>query len=302
MVSHVIVGFAHSTRNAQHISLDFMSAFFCTYFVLAFSTPAAHYFGKDKSRIVIVNLGGVDMRQTLVFVAVLLVMSGCATYIPPGAKADLQVFAPADIQAGFAAKPTSPFPASIAVVRVQAPTYNNYNLQQRGGNYGSGRYSVILAKEAGEDLQLDRVRKSQQVAGLVSINRMLLPERLEGDRELRAAASRLQADLTFLYTFDTAFFDTDMSKPLTVITLGLSPTRKISAATTCSALLIDTRTGYVYSAYEVTERSETLSTSWGSRDSADETRRKNEQEAFKKLIDEFVATWANVLERHGKAG
>ncbi len=209
------------------------------------------------------------MKRILVLAAIAVIMSGCATYIPPGAKADLQVFAPPDIQAGFAAKPTSPFPASIAIVRVQAPTYTNYYLQQRGGSYGSGRYSVILTKEADEDLQMERVGKLQQVAGIVSINRMLLPERLEGDREIRAAASRLQADLVLLYTFDTAFFDTDVAKPLTVITLGLSPTRKISAVTTCSALLLDTRTGYVYSAYEVTERAETFSTSWGSRDSAD---------------------------------
>lgn len=104
--------------------------------------------------------------------------------------------------------------------------------------------------------------------------------------------------MILLYTFDTSFFDTDMAKPLTVITLGLSPTRKISAATTCSALLIDTRTGYVYSAYEVTEKAETFATSWGSRDSADEARRGNEQKAFEKLVDEFVTTWPKVLERH----
>ena len=242
------------------------------------------------------------MRKALIFGSIALLISGCATYIPPGAKADLQAFAPPDIQAGFAAKPTNPFPASIAVVRVQAPTYTNYYLQQRGGTYGSGRYSVILAKEAGEDLQLERVTTLQQVAGIVTINRMLLPDRLEGDREIRGAASRLQADLVFLYTFDTSFFDTDQAKPLTVITLGLSPTRKISAVTTCSALLMDTRTGYIYSAYEVTERAETFSTSWGSRDSADEARRNNEQVAFKKLVDEFTTTWPRVLERHRKKG
>ena len=161
---------------------------------------------------------------------------------------------------------------------------------------------MILAKEADEDLQLERVSKLRQVAGLVTINRMLLPERLEGDKEIRGAASRLQADLVFLYTFDTSFFDTDQAKPLSVITLGLSPTRKISAVTTCSALLMDTRTGYIYSAYEVTERTETFSTSWGSRDTADEARRNNERDAFKKLIDEFATTWARVLERHGKKG
>jgi len=242
------------------------------------------------------------MRTALIIGAIAILVSGCATYIPPGAKADLQAFAPPDIQAGFAAKPTNPFPASIAVLRVQAPTYTNYYLQQRGGSYGSGRYSVILAKEADEDLQLERVSKLRQVAGLVTINRMLLPERLEGDKEIRGAASRLQADLVFLYTFDTSFFDTDQAKPLSVITLGLSPTRKISAVTTCSALLMDTRTGYIYSAYEVTERTETFSTSWGSRDTADEARRNNERDAFKKLIDEFATTWARVLERHGKKG
>ncbi len=240
------------------------------------------------------------MRHALLIPVIAFLVSGCATYIPPGPKADLQVFAPADIQVGFAVKPTNPFPASLAVIRVQAPTYSNYYLERRGGRYGSGKYSVVLAKEADEDTQLERVRTLQQVAGLVTINRMLLPERLEGDREIRGAASRLQADLILLYTFDTAFFDTDVAKPLTVITLGLSPTRKISAVTTASALLIDTRTGYIYSAYEVTERAETFSTSWGSRDTADEARRKNEQDALKKLVDEFVATWPKVLARHGK--
>ena len=233
---------------------------------------------------------------------IVLILSGCATYIPPGSKADLQVFAPPSIQEGFSLKPSNPFPASIAVVRVQAPTYSNYNLQQQGGRYGSGRYSVIAAKEVDEESQFERVGRLPQVAGLVTINRMLLPERLESDQEIRAAASRLQADLVLLYTFDTSFFDTDLAKPLTVITLGLSPTRKISAITTASALLVDTRTGYIYSAYEVTEKAQTLSTSWGSRDSADETRRKTEQEAFRKLIDEFIATWPKVLERHRTGG
>ena len=51
-------------------------------------------------------------------VAALVALFGCASYIPPGAKADLQAFAPASIQEGFAAKATSPFPASIAVVQI----------------------------------------------------------------------------------------------------------------------------------------------------------------------------------------
>lgn len=247
-----------------------------------------------------INSSGVPMKSTLILCFVALLLTGCATYIPPGAKADLQAFAPPDIKAGFAAKPTNPFPASIAVVRVQAPEYTSYHLRRYGGCYGSGRYSVVLVKEADEDSQLERFENLAKVAGIVSINRILIPERLESDKEIRGAASRLQADMVFLYTFDTSFYDIDVAKPLSVITLGLSPTRRIFAVTTCSAVLIDTRTGYIYSAYEVTKRAETFSTSWGSCDTADEERRNNEREAFKLLIDDLTTSWPKVLERHGQ--
>ena len=242
------------------------------------------------------------VRLLLILAVLVLSFSGCATYIPPGAKADLQAFAPPNIEKGFAAKPTSPFPASVVAVRVQAPSYSNYNLRRGGGQYGTGRYSVITTREVEEQTQFDRVTALPQVSGLVTLNRLLLPARLDGDREIREAASRLQADLVFLYTFDTAFFDSDAAKPLTVITLGLSPTRKITAVTTVSALLLDTRTGYIYSAYETTEREAMISTSWGSSDTADEARRKTERRAFGKLVDDFVASWPKLLQRYEKKG
>ena len=227
---------------------------------------------------------------------------GCSTYLTPGAKADLQAFSPTNIQEGFAAKPTNPFPASIAAVRVQAPTYTNYNLQRNGGSYGTGKYSVIIAREVEEQAQFERINQLPSVAGVVALNRMLLPSRLDSDREIREAASRLQADLVFLYTFDTSFIDTDAMKPLSVITLGLSPTRKISAVTTASGLLLDTRTGYIYSAYEVTEKAGSLATSWGSGDAADAVRRKTEKDAFGKLVDEVAASWPKLLARSQTKG
>jgi hypothetical protein len=229
-----------------------------------------------------------------------LALAGCSTYIPPGAKADLQSFAPQSIQEGFAAKPSNPFPASIAAVRIQGSGYNNYHLRRHGGQYGAGRYTVIMTREVEDQTQFDRVATLPQVAGLVALNRMLLPEKLENDRQIREAASRLQTDLVFVYTFDTAFFDTDKATPLTVITLGLSPTKKITATTTVSALLMDTRTGYIYAAYEVTERAETIASAWSSSDSADEVRRKTEKKVFVKLIDEWVTSWPKLLDRSTK--
>lgn len=241
------------------------------------------------------------MKLLLLIVStVALLLSGCASYIPPGAKADLQAFAPGDIQSGFAAKATSPFPAAIATARIQSPSYSNYYLTRNGGKYGTGRYSVITVREVEQESQFERLAKLPQVSGIVGINRMLLPENLESDRDIRAAAARLQADLVFVYTFDTSFFDSDLSKPLTIITLGLSPTRKISVTTTATALLLDTRTGYVYSAYEVTAKRDTLSTSWGSSDTADVGRREAEADAFDKLIGEVTSSWSKLLARHAK--
>ena len=61
---------------------------------------------------------------------------------------------------------------------------------------------------------------------------------------------------------------------------------------------MDTRTGYIYAAYEQTERQRTLSTSWGTRDSADAARRDTERRAFTKLVDDIVTSWPKVLQRH----
>lgn len=246
------------------------------------------------------------MKSSLTFAllaalaSLVLSLTGCSTYIAPGAKADLQSFTPPSIQAGFATKPTHPFPASIAAVRIQDSGYSNYHLRRHGGQYGEGRYTVILTREVEEQSHFDRIAALPQVAGLISLNRMLLPDKLDDERQIREAASRLQADLVFVYTFNTQFFDTDKAKALTVITLGLSPTRKITAITTVSALLMDTRTGYIYAAYETTERAETISSSWSSGDSADAVRQKNEKTAFGKLIDEFATSWPKLLERASK--
>lgn len=239
------------------------------------------------------------LLRVLPLLTALVILSGCAHYVPPGPKADLALFtsAPDDIAANFALKPASPFPAAIAFVRAQGPRYTNVNLSHAGGVAGhqTGRYTLVTVREVGEDTHLERVAALPHVAGITGINRLLLPENLDTERELRAAAARLQADLLLLYTFDTAFIDQDASKPLSVITLGLSPTRRISAVTTLSGLLIDTRTGYIHATFETTERNNVLSTSWGSADSADAARRATEKAAFAKLVDEFVTAWPKVV-------
>jgi hypothetical protein len=84
---------------------------------------------------------------------------------------------------------------------------------------------------------------------------------------------------------------------LNVITLGLSPTRKVFVRVVASALLLDTRTGFVYAAFDANERRDVRSNAWESRETADRARRDAEQAAFKRLVDEFEKSWARVVEQ-----
>ena len=240
-------------------------------------------------------------RFRLLLASLTLPLSGCATsYVAPGPRADLQAFGTQSIQESFAEKATSPFLATLAFVRIQSPVYANYNFRQLAGVNPSSRYSVITTREAEEDAQVDRLGRLAQIAGVTSINRMLLPADLQSDKELREATARLHADLVLVYTFDMAFFDVDQARPLTVITLGLSPTRVVSVSTTVSALLMDTRTGYIYSCYEATRKADTRSTSWSSGEAADSTRRDNERAAFTQLFDQVEKTRPRLLDRYAR--
>ena len=79
----------------------------------------------------------------------------------------------------------------------------------------------------------------------------------------------------------------DASVALNVVTLGLSPTRHIFVHVSASALLIDTRTGFIYAALEANEHRKLLTNAWESRESADRARQDAERAAFKSLVGEF---------------
>src|SRR5437899_2025974 len=192
-------------------------------------------------------------------------LSGCRTYIPPSGRANLTALSSPSMQESFAAKPAAGFPAGIATVRVQAPGYRNYYTDREGGVYGQGRYSVVTVKEVEDEDDLRRISRLPDIAGLITISTLLLPQRLESDQPLREAAARLKADMLLLYTFDTSFHDNDAATALSVITLGLSPTRRITVHVAASALLVDTRTGFIYAALEANEKRKVLTTSWTSR-------------------------------------
>jgi hypothetical protein len=228
------------------------------------------------------------------------VLAGCASYIPPRGRADFNLITSPTIQEGFAAKPTAQFPVGIAAIRVQAPNYRSYSTDQQGGVFNGQNYSVILVKEAEDYADIERLEKLPDVAGIISISRLLLPPHLRSEQDLREAAARLKAEMMLIYTFDTTFHENDAALPLSIVTLGLSPTRHISVHVTASALALDTRTGFVYAAFEASEKRASYNTSWGSSESADRARLDAERTAFKSLVEEFEKNWPGIVDRAKK--
>ncbi len=224
---------------------------------------------------------------------VLLLAGGCSiAYHTPGGGADLKLFADRDIAEILERRPSAPRPVHLATARVQAPHYRSHSTR----SHGKGRYSVVTVRDVEQDADFDRLADLPEIAQVVPINRLLLSDQLESDRELRQAAAALHADMILIYTFDTDFFIDDALRPLTVITLGLSPNKVVRMSTTASAVLVDVRTGYVYGACESTVRRKQLASAWTSRDAVDHSRRKTEREAFEKLISDFEKLWDGVAE------
>jgi hypothetical protein len=239
------------------------------------------------------------MKIHLLSVALLpcALLSGCATYHVPGGRADLTAITNPSIQDSFAAAPAAQLPAGVAFVRVQAPSYRNGYIDTHGGVWGQGRFSVVTVREVEDETDLARLAGLPQMGGLIGLSTMLLPQKLDTDLALRQAAARLKADMIVLYTFETKFHDTDKAVALSVVTLGLSPTRKIAVHVNASALVMDTRTGFIYCAIETNEKRELYSNAWESGQSADRARQDAERAAFKKLVGEFETAWPAITQR-----
>ncbi len=217
--------------------------------------------------------------------------SGCASFRTPGAAADFNILADDDIQEILARKPASPIPAHLAVARIQASAYRSRTAK----GYGTGKYSVVTVRDIETKEDFERLGTLPQVLQVAPLNRMLLSEHLESDRQLRQAAASIHADLLLLYTFDTSFFVGDVLPPLSVVTLGLSPNQTAEVTTTASAVLMDVRTGYVYGTCETTSRKNQLASAWTSGEAVDLMRLKTERKAFEELLGDIESLWNEVV-------
>jgi hypothetical protein len=180
-------------------------------------------------------------------------------------------------------------------VRIQAPGYRSPTAE----GYGNGAYSIVLTRDVEPEDAIGRLSKLPHLRGIAPIGRLLLPTQLNSDKELRTAASQLQCDMLLVYTFDTTFHDRDLASPISVITLGLSPTQSTTVVTTASAVLLDTRNGYVYGVAEASAKRNGIATAWNTQSAIDGDRQKTEADAFSKLTGELETMWKGVVREVG---
>lgn len=256
------------------------------------------------------------MHWSIRFVAACLCASmigaGCASsYTVPGGPAKMAMMraGPEGVRNGNTAGvtvgsapaavqpvPMADFPAMIAFARVQATGYRSRTVT----GYGSpgSMFSLITTRDVESDDALNRLAKLPGVAGVAPMNRLLLADSTLTEAELRDASRRVNADMLVLYTFDTQFYTKDYAAPLSVVTLGLSPNKKAFVSTTATALIVDSRTGYVYGGAETTDKTDQAANSWTTEDAVDDSRRRTEARAFDKLVGELEKTWPNIVSHY----
>jgi len=226
-----------------------------------------------------------------------LTLAACtSSYITPGRQADLATFTNPDIKKAFTAKPAITFPATIAVVRVQDRDYRSASAE----GVSSGAYSVVTNRDLEIPQDLDLLSTQPGVGGVVNLNRLLLPKSLSSDLDLRLAAAKLQADVILVYTMDTILNDDEVIAPLTVLTLGLAPNKPYKVSSTASAILMDTKTGYIYGALEEIGSQKGLTIAWGNSNAIEAARHKAERQALTNLLNSFPDFWKRVYAKYRK--
>lgn len=232
-------------------------------------------------------------RRLPLLALVVLPLSGCVTYLTPGAAAPMQTLQTVSDAARLHAA-EAPLPARIAVVRLQAADYRSFGAE----GIAAGTYSVVVTREVETSADFDAMGQWPQVLGVEPLSRLLLPVSMQSFGDLRAAAASANTDILFAYTFDTQFRVENRSyQPDELITLGVLPGREAAVSSTAAGVFVDVRSGTVYGSAEGSAVARSSMTKWTKPAAADETRLEAEKKAFAAMMDNARHTWASIASR-----
>ncbi len=232
----------------------------------------------------------------ILFLALIALIEGCASYTTPGGPVNLAGIQSQDIRELMAREPAASFPALVSFARVQSPNYKSHSVDA----HGSGAYSVVMTREFMLEAQLDEIKGWPKVRAATPLSRLLIQSQLDSLDDLRTASANLKSDILLVFTIDTTFrVDGKSIGPLSVITLGTMRDRETVVTTTASAIFIDVRSGFVFGAAEATASETKKTSAWGSGSAVDQSRLVTEREAFSGLMKELTKTWKNIIIEHG---
>lgn len=194
-------------------------------------------------------------------------------------------------------KPLASFPARIVFAQVQGTGYR----WSGRSTYGEGNTTIV---DTHHDPAMEEAIKTLSdppmpgVTSLGILNSLLVPDRIRDHSDLRAAAANLQADMLLLYTFDTKIHDDEFLPYVGILTLGLFPDRVTKATSNASAILIDTRNGYVYGAATGIAEASEVSSFLGSSKAFDKAIKRVEADAMIDLVKNMRTAWGLILDEH----
>ncbi|MFM9957806.1 MAG: hypothetical protein ACKVZJ_07000 [Phycisphaerales bacterium] len=246
---------------------------------------------------------------TVFLAAFAALLGGCrAQYTTPGGPADFRALGitaqhadaltDGGIRERMNRKPAASFPAVVAVVRVQDGRYRSYSLNPND-IVTRGEFSIISKRDVENSVDMATLRNLPGLRDIAMLNRLVMPVAITDNRDLRASAADIHADILFLYTFDTRFGSETKVPFLGSITLGLFPAEQARVSTTCSGAFIDTRTGYIYGLVEASADDDQLANLWTTKDATDQTRRRAESKAFKEMVEQAKETWKRIVSEYG---
>jgi len=237
-------------------------------------------------------------RQLAIVVLTVLsvAVTGCATnYVTPASGVSLAEIADDDLRSYYERGPSSPFPANIAIVRIQDSGYVTRTVR----GYGHGRYTIVTTRDIETDQAYDSIVALPLVNDVAPIGRILMPSNASTIKDLRVPAAKLRADLLLVYSIDTTFSVEGKSLgPLSVISLGFIPNKRAHVTATVAGILVDVRTGFIYGTTEATATEEQRATVWSTELAIDTSRMRAEENAFSAFVSEFGQLWKNVVDVH----
>ena len=222
----------------------------------------------------------------MILLGITLFLTGCGcSYAKPTTGANMGLFQ-GTLNTRHTLQPMAQLPVVLAIARIQGPMHSYPN------NTG---YLVMSVNQPPMGLDEDVFKNLRDISQVVPVNKLLVAGPQNSANDLRSAALSLKADMLFVFTLDTQQTQSDWSSPLSLYSLGLSPSVKVEVTTSAMGMLIDTQTGYVYGVLEATSYKKQIAAYMTCQNAWDQCRKVTEKKAVEEMNKKFETMWNGVL-------